>query len=118
MGATFGIVGSGVTAAAAPNTALERAGLAVMLPRFVTVMTAIYCPLAFVVSDCRVEEICTTGAATVRLVPLETPPRAAVMVDVPALSALARPAEFIEAMAGVPEVHVTVVVRFWVVPSL
>ncbi len=117
MGATFGIVGSGVTAAAAPNTALERAGLAVMLPRFVTVMTAIYCPLAFVVSDCRVEEICTTGAATVRLVPLETP-RAAVMVDVPALSALASPAEFIEAMAGVPEVHATVVVRFWVVPSL
>ena len=57
FGATFGIVGRGVTAAAAPRVALETAGLAVMLPRFVTVMTATYCPFAFVVSDCSVDEI-------------------------------------------------------------
>jgi hypothetical protein len=57
FGATFGIVGSGVIALAAPRTALEMAGLAVMLPRFVTVMTATYCPFAFVDSDCSVDEI-------------------------------------------------------------
>jgi hypothetical protein len=40
------------------------------------------------------------------------------MVDAPVFSAVARPAEFTVAVAGVPDVHVTVAVMFWMLPSL
>jgi hypothetical protein len=55
---------------------------------------------------------------TVRVVPPETTPRLAAMVDAPVFSAVARPAEFTVAVAGVPDVHVTVAVMFWMLPSL
>src|SRR5277367_2922209 len=40
------------------------------------------------------------------------------MVDAPVFSAVARPAEFTVAVAGVPDVHVTAAVMFWMLPSL
>jgi hypothetical protein len=71
-----------------------------------------------VVSDWRVEVIWTTGAATVSVVPVEMPLRLAVMVEDPALMPVARPDELIVAVVVVAEVHVTVAVMFWVLPSL
>jgi hypothetical protein len=55
---------------------------------------------------------------TVRVVPPETTPSVAAMVDAPVFSAVARPAEFTVAVAGVPDVQVTVAVMFWMLPSL
>ena len=52
------------------------------------------------------------------MVPLETPPRVALIVDVPELSALARPAEFMDEIAGALDAHATVAVMFCVLPSL
>jgi hypothetical protein len=42
----------------------------------------------------------------------------AVMVEVPMFTAVARPAVLMVATAGVPEVHVAVLVRFCVEPSV
>ena len=52
------------------------------------------------------------------MVPLDTPPRVALIVDVPELSALARPAEFMDAIAGALDAHATVAVMFCMLPSL
>jgi hypothetical protein len=52
------------------------------------------------------------------LVPFDTPPRVALIVDVPELSALAKPAEFMVAIAGVLDVQTTVAAMFCMLPSL
>jgi hypothetical protein len=118
LGAMLGTVGNGVTALADPRIALTTTGFAATLPEFVTLNTAKYWPLPFTDRDCSVEVICATGATTVSVVLLEMPFKVAPMVVVPAAAAVAKPDELIAAVAGVPEVHVALVVTFCVVPSL
>ena len=113
----LGTVGNGVTALADPRIALTTAGFAATLPEFVTVNTATYWPLPFTDRDCSVELICATGATAVSVVLVEMPFSVAPMLVVPAAAAVARPDELIVAVAGVPELHVTLVVTFRVVPS-
>jgi hypothetical protein len=60
----------------------------------------------------------TAAAGTVRPVLAVTPLRAAVMVDVPAPAAVARPAALIVATAVSELLHVTVEVMLPVLPSL
>jgi hypothetical protein len=62
---------------------------------------------ALIAIDCSVAEV------TVRINEFEvTPPELAVIADVPLPTAVAKPAALIVATAGVPEVHVAVLVRF------
>src|ERR1700733_10357251 len=61
---------------------------------------------------------CRVAAVTVRVVEPLIAPDVAVMVEVPTAAALARPPVLIVAMVVVPEVQVTVDVKFCVVPSL
>jgi hypothetical protein len=61
---------------------------------------------------------CSVAAVTVRTVEPLIAPDVAVIVDVPTPAALARPAVLIVAVAVVPDNHVTLDVRFCVVPSL
>ena len=58
----------------------------------------------------------TTGAVTVTLVEPLMPPLVAVTVDAPAVTPFAMPPDEIVAMPTAVEVHVTVPVRFCVVP--
>ena len=60
---------------------------------------------------------CNTAAVTVNVVDPLIPPRAALMVEVPALTPVASPAVVIVATAVVPEVQVTWLVRFCVEAS-
>ena len=62
---------------------------------------------AVIAMDCKVAEV------TVRANAFEvTPPELAVIDDVPLLTAVAKPAALMVATAGVPEVHVAVLVKF------
>lgn len=63
---------------------------------------------------------CRVGATGVTVRPVEpfTAPRAAVMVVVPAATALASPLLLIVAVLVVLELHVAELVMFWVVPLL
>jgi hypothetical protein len=61
---------------------------------------------------------CSVAAVTVNTVEPLIAPDVALIVEVPTPAPLARPDALIVAVAVVPEVHVTVLVRFWVVPSL
>jgi len=56
--------------------------------------------------------------ATVSTVEPEIDPEVAWIVVFPAATLVARPLLVIAAMAGVREVQVTVLVKFWVLPSL
>src|SRR5262249_34246892 len=60
----------------------------------------------------------STTAVTVSVVEPETAPLVALIVLVPAFTAVASPVALIAAVAGVPDVHVTVLVKSCVVPSL
>jgi hypothetical protein len=114
----LGTVGNGVAALADPRIALTTAGFAVTLPEFVTLNTATYWPPPFTDRDCNVEVICATGATTVSVVLAEIPFNVAPMLVIPAAAAVARPDKLIAAVAGVPELHVALVVTFCVLPSL
>src|SRR5271163_1345066 len=61
---------------------------------------------------------CSVAAVTVRSVEPEIDDDVAVIVEVPTPAPLARPAALIVAVEVVPELHVTVPVKFWVEPSL
>jgi hypothetical protein len=61
---------------------------------------------------------CSVAAVTVRVVEPFTVPEAALMDEVPTAAPVARPAAVIVAVAVFDELHVAVLVRFWVVPSL
>src|SRR5271163_3222622 len=61
---------------------------------------------------------CSVAAVTVRSVEPEIDDDVAVIVEVPTPAPLASPAALIVAVEVVPELHVTVPVRFCVVPSL
>ena len=61
---------------------------------------------------------CSVAAVTVSKVEPLMDDDFAVIVEVPTPAALARPAALIVAVVVVPELHVTVLVRFCVVPSL
>jgi hypothetical protein len=61
---------------------------------------------------------CSVAAVTVRTVEPLIPPDVALIVEVPTPAPVARPAALIVAVVVVPELHVTVLVRFCVVPSL
>jgi hypothetical protein len=61
---------------------------------------------------------CSIAAVTVRVVEPLIAPDVALIVEVPTPAPVARPAALIVAVEVVPEDHVTVLVRFWVVPSL
>jgi hypothetical protein len=58
------------------------------------------------------------GAPTVSVVEPEIDPEAAVMDVLPAANPLASPPSVIEATLAAEDVHVTVLVRFCVVPSV
>jgi hypothetical protein len=61
---------------------------------------------------------CSVAAVTVRPVEPTMDDDVAEMVEVPTPAPVARPAAVIVAVAVFDEVHVAVLVRFWVVPSL
>jgi hypothetical protein len=62
---------------------------------------------------------CKVGAVTVNVIEFEvTPFELAVITDVPALTAVARPVAPIVATPGVAEFHSAVLVRFCVVESV
>ena len=61
---------------------------------------------------------CNVAAVTVSTVEPEIAPDVALIVEVPTPAPVARPAAVIVATGVVPELHVTVLVRFCVVPSL
>jgi hypothetical protein len=61
---------------------------------------------------------CNVAAVTVRTVEPLIAPDVALIVEVPTPAPLATPAALIVAVVVVPELHVTLDVRFWVVPSL
>src|SRR6202041_2628092 len=61
---------------------------------------------------------CNVAAVTVSTVEPEIAPEDALMVDVPTPAPVATPVALIVAMDVAPEAHVTLEVRFWVVPSL
>jgi hypothetical protein len=61
---------------------------------------------------------CNVAAVTVSVVEPAIVDDVAVIVEVPAAEPVARPAAVIVAVAAFDELHVAVVVRFWVVPSL
>jgi hypothetical protein len=61
---------------------------------------------------------CSVAAVTVRTVEPLIPPDVALIVEVPTPAPVARPPVLIVAVAVVPELQVTVLVRFCVVPSL
>jgi hypothetical protein len=62
--------------------------------------------------------VTTGGAFTVSVVDPTTPPLVALIVEVPAFTAVARPAALIVATAVVPDAHVAVLVRSCVELSL
>ena len=61
---------------------------------------------------------CSVAAVTVSKVEPLIAPDVALIVEFPTPAPVARPAALIVAVVVVPELHVTVLVRFWVVPSL
>jgi hypothetical protein len=61
---------------------------------------------------------CSVAAVTVRVVEPLIAPDVALIVEFPTPAPVARPVVLIVAVAVVPELHVTVLVRFCVVPSL
>jgi hypothetical protein len=60
----------------------------------------------------------SVAAVTVSVAEPFIVPDVALMVEVPTPAPVARPAAVIVATVVVPELHVAVLVRFWVVPSL
>jgi hypothetical protein len=61
---------------------------------------------------------CSVAAVTVRVVEPLIAPDVALIVEFPTPAPVASPAALIVAVVVVPELHATVLVRFWVVPSL
>ena len=107
-----------VAVAGVPDVHVTLAVRFWVLP-FVYVPVAVNCCVcpATIEGEAGVTAIDTNdGAVTVNVVDPLITPDVAVMSVVPATRLVASPLAAIVAVAGVPDVHVTLAVRFWVLP--